>query len=251
MSIRALNEIPAPARADAVVDIYHGEPVPDPFRYMEDPADPETVRWSEARRAEADAYVRESPAHAALEAELARAFDYTRHSLPSRHGPFLFFWRHDGLRNQPVLLVEDTRGGEPVVALDPNTLSADGTIAVSVAAPSPDGRLLAYSVTESGSDWQEIRVRDLASGRDLPDTLLHCRFTRPAWSKDSRGFYYGRFPAPGEVPELERANHQRVYWHRVGTPQTADALVYARPDDPTLAFHPFVTDDGKYLCLHV
>lgn len=250
MSDRTRNRT-EPSRRDPVVETFHGEEVHDPWRWLEEPADPETVRFGAERSAETEAFVRSAPEFAEFGRELERAFDYTRHSLPVRRGAFRFFWRHDGLRNQPVLLFEDVRGGGPVVALDPNLFSADGTVAVTAAVASPDGRLLAYCVAEAGSDWQVIRVRDLASGADLPDILRHCRFTRPAWSRDGRGFFYGRFPAPGEVAEAERANHQRVFWHRIGTPQEADALVYARPDDPTLAFHPIVTEDGEHLCLHV
>ena len=135
--------------------------------------------------------------------------------------------------------------------IDPNTLSADGTVALADTAFTDDGKLMAYALAKSGSDWHEWRVREVATGKDLPDLVEWSKFSGAAWLKDGSGFYYGRFDAPKAGDELQALNqNQRIYFHKIGTPQTADTLVYERPDHPTWGFSPVVTDDGRYLLVY-
>jgi prolyl oligopeptidase len=159
--------------------------------------------------------------------------------------------RNNGLQNQSVLFVQPSLQAEPRVLLDPNTLSADGTVSVGPLAVSEDGKLLAYGVASGGSDWREFRVRDVDSGRDLPDVLKWSKFSGAAWTHDGKGFFYSRYPEPeGNALTSANKNH-RLYYHRVGTPQSEDVLVYERPDEPDWGFGAEVTEDGRYLVIEV
>ncbi len=171
--------------------------------------------------------------------------------MPSREGDYYIFARNDGLQNQSVIYKAKTLDAAPEVLIDPNTLSADGTVALADTAFTDDGRLMAYAIAKSGSDWHEWRVRDVATSTDLPDTVQWSKFSSAAWLKDGSGFYYGRFDAPKAGDELSGVNqNQRIYFHKIGTPQTADTLIYERPDHPTWGFSPVVTDDGRYLLVY-
>jgi prolyl oligopeptidase len=239
-----------PTRAVPVVDRYYGVDVPDPYRWLEEAESDEVAAWIEAQNRQTEAWLA-GPTRDALRDELTRTWNYPRWSTPWRDGGRLFFFKNDGLQNQAVLFVQDDPDAAPRVLLDPNALSDDGTIAVVNVATSHDGALLAYGLSRSGSDWQELRVRRVDDGEDLPETIQWVRFSAIAWRHDGAGFFYSRYPEPGSVP-LEDASHfNRVYWHAVGTPQAEDTLVYERPDDKELAFDPAVTDDGRYLVLHI
>ena len=145
-----------------------------------------------------------------------------------------------------------TLDADPKVLLDPNTLTKDGTVALAGLVPSHDGQKLAYGLAAAGSDWQEWKVRDVATGKDTDDHLRWIKFSTASWTKDGQGFYYGRFPEPKAGENLKGANyHQKLYYHRLGTPQTADTLVYERPDHKEWQFHGTVTDDGQYLIITV
>ena len=204
-----------PARRADVVDDYHGTKVADPYRWLETPDAPETVRWVEAENALTRSYL-DGPARDALKARLARLFDYPRISVPERRGERTFYFRNTGLQDQSVLFVRDGSGER--VLLDPNTLSSDGTVALTLAAATRDGRLLAYAVSRSGSDRQEIQVRDVDTGRDLPDRVLWAKFTGISWTPAHEGFYYTRFPEPGSVPPGDENYFGKVYYHRLGRP---------------------------------
>jgi prolyl oligopeptidase len=240
-----------PARRDDVVDDYHGTAVSDPYRWLEDPHSPDTQAFVAAQNELTRSFVDELPGHAAWTERLTRLWNYPRVTPPEvRHGRF-FFQRNDGLQNQPVLYRQDGPTAEPVVLLDPNGLSDDGAVALINESYTDDGRLLAYSLSVAGSDWQEIRVRDTDTAQDHADLIQWCKFTDAAWLPDNSGFFYARYPAPGEMPDAPPSTHQRVYFHRLGTAQATDALVYARPDAPDLGFAPQVTGDGRYLILTV
>jgi prolyl oligopeptidase len=239
-----------PARQADVVEDYHGTLVSDPYRWMEDPDDPEVLDWVAAQNRLTREYI-DGPTRERIEQRLTKLWNYPRYSLPYRKGERYFFWKNDGLQNQSVLYVQEGLEGEPRVLLDPNRLSPDGTIAVAGISISQDGSLLAYRLSESGSDWQTIHIREVNSGLDYPEVLQWCRFAGIAWKPDNSGFYYDRYPEPGVVPEAERKYHNRVFWHQLGTPQAEDRLVYERPDNKELGFAPIVTDDGQYLILHV
>jgi prolyl oligopeptidase len=240
-----------PARRAEVADDYHGTPVADPYRWLEDATSAETQAWVAEQNARTRAALDARGDLAAIRARLSAIWDYPKYGVPYRRGGRTFFSQNDGLQNQAVLYVQDGPDDAPRVLIDPNTLSADGTAALTSEAPSRDGSLMAYGISQSGSDWQQLRVRDVATGADLPDLIQWCKFSSPAWHPDGTGFFYSRYPDPSTVEPGQESYHNKVYWHRLGTPQAEDRLVYERPDAPGLAFQPRVTDDGRYLFLHV
>ena len=240
-----------PTRMDTTVDDFFGTLVADPYRWLEDAVAPEVRAWTAEQNARTDAYLERTDGRAALRARLTQLWDYPRYGTPRRYGDRYFFAKNDGLQAQAVLYWQEGADGSPTVLLDPNTLSADGTISLGSQAFSRDGRFVCYGLSQSGSDWQELRVREVETASDGPEVLRHCRFASIGWAPDNSGFYYNRYPAPGSVPPEDAANFMAVYWHRLGTEQAADALVYDRPDDKEVGFSPFVTDDGRYLLLYV
>lgn len=237
------------ARRDDTVDVYHGIAVTDPYRWLEDDADPDTRAWLAAQEALASASLQGLPERARLHQRLTELWDHARRGAPERRGDLLVFHHNDGLQAQPILY-RQRDGAEAEVLLDPNRLSDDGTTALVTTSVSRDGALLAYSLSEAGSDWQRVQVLRTCDGERFTDELRWCKFTGLAWDDTGDGFYYARYPAPGEVPDAPPSTHQRLYYHRVGTPQGDDVLVYARPDAPGLGFHPTVSDDGRYLFVH-
>jgi prolyl oligopeptidase len=240
---------PESPRGDQVDD-YHGVRVADPYRWLEDLDSDATRAWVAAENRVTSSYLAALPARPALEQRLTELWNYERFGVPARHGERYFFLRNDGLQNQGVHYWLERLGGQPKVLLDPNGLSADGTIAVSGASVSDDGRYLAYGLSSGGSDWQEWRVREVDTGRDLPDHLRWVKFSSASWSRDSQGFFYSRYDEPREGRQLEDANYyQKLYYHRLGTPQSEDRLVYERPDRKELGFVPVVTEDGRYLVI--
>ena len=238
-------------RKVAQTDDYFGTTVADPYRWLEDDNSAETAAWVAAQNKVTSAYLAGIPARERLRQRLTDLWNYERYGLPSREGATYVFSKNDGLQNQPVIYKARTLDAAPAVLLDPNTLSADGTVALGGDAFSDDGTLMAYAVAASGSDWHEWRVRDVATATDRADVIKWSKFSGAAWKKDGSGFYYARFDAPKPGDELSAVNkNQKVYFHKLGTPQDADLLVYQRPDKPDWGFNPEVTDDGKYLLLY-
>ena len=238
-------------RQDETADDFWGTRVPDPYRWLEDPESADTRAWVDAQNRVTNSHLEQMTDRPTLRRRMEQLWDFPRWTAPSRRGERLFFTKNDGLQNQPVLYRQDGLGAEPVVLLDPNTLTEDGTAALVGSSASDDGSLLAISIAESGSDWQMITILDTETGEQLPDRLSNVKFTSVAWLPDGSGFYYSRFPTKEEVPDASPSTHQRVYLHRVGTTQDEDELIYRRPDEPGLGFMPFITDDGAYLVLHV
>ena len=238
------------ARKSDVVDDYHGTRVPDPYRWLEDPDSPESRAWIEAQNRLTAAYLAEIPARAALRERLTKLWNYPKYGTPFRKARRYFFFKNDGLQNQSVLYKQASLTADPETLLDPNVLSEDGTVALSTLAVSEDGRLLAYGTSASGSDWEEFRVRDVAEGRDLSDHLKWIKFSGASWTNDGAGFFYSRYPEPGDKALTDVNRFQRLYYHRLGTEQTADVLVYERPDQPDWGMNAEVTDDGRYAVLH-
>jgi len=239
---------PAP-RGDHV-DVYHGVRVADPYRWMEDIDSPATRAWVMAEAKLSRSFLDAIPGRQAIRDALTRVWNYERWTAPERHGRYWFFSHNDGLQNQSVLYVATDPDAKPRVLIDPNTLSKDGTVALRQTAVSDDGRLFAYALSDAGSDWQTWHVRDVATGRDLPDVLEWSKAGGGSWRKDDSGFYYTRYqpPQPGET--LKAANqYEKLYFHRLGTPQSADVLVYTRRDDPDWFVGGQVTDDGRYLVI--
>ena len=188
------------------------------------------------------------PQRAGLLARLTQLWNYPRTSLPVEEAGQLFYRHNSGLQKQAPLYRRATPDALPQLLLDPNTLSADGSISLADWAPSPDGRYLAYALSQGGADWAEVRLRDIATGIDLPDVVRWYRFSGIAWTKDSKGFFYGRFPEPppGKALEAELLDHQ-IHYHRVGTAQDQDRLIYWRRDLPRYFVDAAVTEDGRYL----
>ncbi len=248
---RAPLAYPAARRGD-VADDYHGTLVADPYRWLEDPDAPETRAWIEAEVALFEDYMAQVPQRSELARRLEELWDYEKFGLPEREGGLSFHTYNDGLANQSVLYVVAAPGAEPRVLLDPNALSADGTVALGGTAFSEDGRWMAYGLSEAGSDWSTWRVRDVESGTDLPDTLRWIKFSGASWLLDGSGFFYSRYDEPKEGEALRGVNlDQKVYFHARGSDQAADRLVYSRPDQPEWSFGARVTEDGKYLLLQV
>ncbi len=242
---------PKAERVD-VVDDYHGVKVADPYRWLEDLDGDKTAAWVEAQNKVTFGYLDQIAERDAIRERLTALWNYERWGLPSRHGKHYVVSRNNGLQNQSVLYTLERLDAEPTLLLDPNTLSKDGTVALAGVRFSHDGTLMAYGTSASGSDWQTWRVRDVASGKDREDQLDWIKWSGVSWTKDGRGFYYAGYDAPKSGDELEGVNYdQKVYYHRLGTPQAKDVLVYARKDHKEWGFSPRVTEDGKFLIITV
>jgi len=234
------------------VDVYHGISISDPYRSLEDVDAPATTAWVAAENRLTDAFLSAIPERTAIRNRLTRLWNYERYSAPFKENNHYFYFQNTGLQNQSVLFVQDGRDERPRVLLDPNVLSSDGTVALSQTAASDDAHYLAYALSTSGSDWQEIHVRDVTTGRDLPDTLKWVKFSNIAWTHDNRGFFYSRYDEPTSGNKMTNANkNHKLYYHRVGQPQSRDELVYDRPDQPDWLFNGTVSDDGQFLIINV
>jgi prolyl oligopeptidase len=232
------------------VDTYFGTAVPDPYRWLEDDNAPETARWVEAQNAVTYAYLDKIPFRAPLRARLEKLYDYARYTAPRRKGNRFFFSKNDGLQNQSVLYVQESLDGKPEVLLDPNTWSDDGTVRLGTFALSRDGRHAVYGISRSGSDWQEFKVLEIETKKPLADTLQWVKVSGAAWQGD--GFYYSRYPAPAKGQERSSRNeNHRVYYHRLGTPQGDDQLIYEDPANPQ-RFHTLsTTEDERFAILSI
>ncbi len=233
-------------------DTLHGVAVPDPYRWLEDDNAPDTKAWVEAQNKVTFAYLDQIPERARLKERLTKLWNFERYGVPHREGGRYVFSKNDGLQSQGVLYTMRALDETPRVLLDPNTLSPDGTVSLGPTAISDDGRLLAYGLSVAGSDWQEFKVRDIESGRDLPDHIRWAKSSGASWTKDAKGFFYSRYDEPAGTNQFKGVNYfHKVYHHKLGTPQVEDTLVYHRPDQKEWGFGAGVTDDGRYLALHV
>jgi prolyl oligopeptidase len=237
-------QYPAARKAD-VIDTYHGVRVEDPYRWLENPDDPETIAWVEAQNALTRSML-DSPERDALVKRLGSLYDFPRTSVPFKRADRYFYTHNTGLQKQPVLYVQDGPEGEPRVLLDPNELDAEGTVALTAAAVDDAGALVAYALSKSGSDIQEVAIRDVATGRDLPDRIQWVKFASLAWAHDSSGFYYTRFPRPGSVPRGDENYFNKVYYHRLGDGQEKDTLIIEAPDQRETVFGVEVSDDDRW-----
>lgn len=244
-------QYPTTRKSDQIDD-YHGTLVPDPFRWLEDVDSPETLEWVQQQNKLTFGYLEKIPARERLRQRLTTLWDYPKAFAPTKRGGIYFQFRNTGLQNQNVLYLLDGLESEPRLLLDPNTLSDDGTVALNTWEVSEDGAWLAYALSSSGSDWQKWRIRNVETGEDLPETLEWSKFSGAAWRKDGSGFYYCQYPAPkaGEA-YLEANYNQQLYFHKLGTEQTQDLLVYERPDHKDWGFGAIVTEDDRFLILNV
>jgi prolyl oligopeptidase len=239
-----------PTKRGDVVDDHFGTKVPDPYRWLEDVDAADTRAWVEAQNQVSFAYLAAIPQRDAIRRRLTALWDYARYGAPFKKKGRYFFFKNDGLQNQAVLYTQSALTAPPTVLLDPNTLSADGTVALSTLELSDDGRYLAYATAVSGSDWNEVHVREVATGKDLPDRVQWVKFSGISWTHDNAGFFYSRYPTPAGGNPMLSANHDhKLYYHTVGTDQAQDRLVYERPDHPDWGIGASVTEDGRYVVL--
>jgi len=231
------------------VDDYNGVKIADPYRWLEDTDSPQTKAWVESENAVAFAYLNTIPERAAIRNRLTQLWNYARYGAPTKSGGRYFQFQNTGLQNQSVLYVRDGNSAWRVL-LDPNGLSSDGTVALSSTEASPDGHMLAYATSASGSDWQEIHVRNVDNGRDIADVLKWVKFSGISWTRDNKGFFYERYDEPQSGNTLTNVNkNQKVYYHRINKPQSSDELIYDRKDQPDWLFDAQVSDDGTFLVI--
>jgi prolyl oligopeptidase len=233
-----------------VVDDYNGTRVDDPYRWMENLDSPEVAAWVKAQNAVTEPFLASLPHRKPLNDRLTALWNYPRVGLPSLEGGRMFYARNAGLQRQSPIYMRANVDTPATIVIDPNLISEEGTLALMQFTPSPDAKLIAYGISEGGADWQTIRVRDVTSGKDLDDEVRWMRFSDISWTRDAKGFYYSRYPEPpkGKVLEAALSGHT-LYYHRVGTPQSADVLAYERKDLPGWIINGKVTEDGRYLLI--
>ena len=240
------------ARKGNVVEDHFGVKVADPYRWLEDPDSDETRAWIEAENKITFDWLGEIRERNRIKKRLTKLWNYEKYGTPSKRGGRYFFRKNDGLQNQSVLYTCRSLDDTPRVLIDPNKLSEDGTVALGATAVSEDGKYLAYAVNRAGSDWQEWFVRDIDTGKNIADNIKWAKFTGASWTKDGTGFFYSRYDEPKQGEELKSVNYyQKLYYHRLGTDQSQDELVYERPDHKEWGFSGDVTDDGRYLIISV
>ncbi len=240
------------ARKSDQTDHYFGTAVADPYRWLEDTDSPETKQWIAAENALTFDYLNSIPQRASIKERLTRVWNYPKYSVPVKRGKEYFFTENSGLQNQAMLYVQKGLTGTKRVVVDPNALSADGTVALGPWNATENGKYLAYAVAAAGSDWEEIRVRDIEKGNDLGDTLKWVKFSDIAWTKDHKGFFYSRYAEPkGHNALLAKNEGQKLYYHRLGDAQAKDQLVLERPDHPQWTVTATVSDDGEYAIIYI
>ena len=257
LSVDAGQTTYPPARLAEQLDTYFGVKVRDPYRWMEELDSTEVKAWVDAENALTQSFLMERPEGAAvrngIHARLLELTDYERFSAPRREAGRYFYQRNAGLQNQAVLYSQQSEAAEACVLLDPNTLSPDGTVSLSSFSVSDDGERMAYALAEAGSDVQRVRVREVATGGDLPDVVDFVKFSGMSWTKDGSGFFYSSFGVPTEAERAESlkraAVFHKVYFHRLGTPQSADPVIFERPDDGEVLCSAEVSEDGRWLFL--
>ena len=253
-SASAASPYPPAARGDHV-DTYHGTKVADPYRWLEDLDSPATAAWVAAENKLTFGFLESLPQRERFRARLTQLWNYERIGLPVKEGGRYFYSRNSGLQNQAVFYVRESLAAEPRVLIDPNTLAADGTVALTAARPSPDGKWVAYGTAAAGSDWNEFRVRSVDTGRDTEDVIKWVKFSGVSWTRDNAGFFYSRYPAPstdaGTGKTFSGLSHQRLYYHKLGTPQSADRLIHEIAEEPKWFVGGGLTEDGRYLIITI
>ena len=242
-------QYPPTQKGDTVED-YFGTKVPDPYRWMDDLDSAEVAAWVAAQNKITFDYLAHVPMREPLKKRITELWDYPKTSIPVMEAGRFFYRRNSGLQKQSPLYVRASLTAPATLLLDPNTWSPDGSLSLSAFAPAPTGDLLAYTISEGGADWQTVHVRDIAAGKDLADEVKWMRFSGLSWTKDGKGFFYSRYPEPPQGKALQAAlSGQTLYYHRAGTPQSQDVLIYERKDLPTWFIGGQVTEDGRYLLI--
>ena len=236
-----------------VVETQFGVAVADPYRWLENDVrnDKDVEAWVAAENQVTDAFLTKLPLREAFKQRMTALYDYERYGLPVKRGTTYFYTHNTGLQNQSVLFVRDGLNGQARQLIDPNGWSKDGATALAEWTPSEDGKLLAYAIQDGGTDWRTVKVMDVATGKIRSDEIKWMKYGgNVAWAKDGSGFYYSRYPAPAAKAAFQNAtlNH-RIYFHKLGTAQAADRLVYSTPANPKLNHYARVTDDGRWLTI--
>lgn len=248
-----VGEYPLTKRMEQI-DEYHGQKVVDPYRWLEQDVreSPDVAAWVEAENRVTFGYLEQIPCRERIKQRLTELWNYEKFGTPFKEGDRYFFSKNDGLQNQFAYYTMKSLSDEPTLLLDPNTWSADGTVALAGMSVSDDARYVAYGMAEAGSDWQTWRIMEIDTGRVLPEELKWIKFSSAAWLKDTSGFYYSRFDEPQAGDEFQSLNlNQKVFFHRIGTPQSEDRLIYSRPDHPEWGFGATVSEDNRYLIITV
>ena len=239
-------------RSDSIVETQFGEDVADPYRWLENDvrADPEVRTWVDQQNKLTASYLETLPGRDIFAGRLKELFNFQRMGTPRKAGVSYFFTRNDGLQNQSVLMVQHGADGAAKLLLDPNSWAKDGATALAEWQPSPNGRFLAYAVQDGGTDWRTLRVIDAETGAVLEDDIKWVKFSNIAWTKDNGGFFYSRFAEPQKGAAFQSLNtNQQVWYHKIGTKQAEDRLIYQTPDRPLLGHSAEVTDDGRYILI--
>ena len=242
---------PPPTPKSDQIDDYHGTLVADPYRWLEDAGDPEVQAWTKAHNLRTRDYLDQLPALEKIKSRLMKLWNFKKYEGIHKAGDKYFIEVNNGLQNQPVLYQQtslDTPHSS--ILIDPNTLSDDGTLAIFQQSYSKDGSLLAYSLSGSGSDWQEIHILNTETGKKFDEVLEWCKFPSISWTPDNRGFYYNRVTEPDDKWGDDTDLLSQVWWHTLGTSQSHDRLIYQNPEDTSLRYWPFLTDDKRFLVFH-
>ncbi|MFW5820086.1 MAG: S9 family peptidase, partial [Bacteroidota bacterium] len=241
-------EYPETLKTD-VVDNYHGIEVPDPYRWLEDDMSEETARWVKAQNEVTFDYIEKIPFRDKIRNRLETLWNYERMGVPNEEGGYYFYSYNNGLQDQDVIYITKDVNEKGEVFLDPNKFSEDGTIALTNFSVSNDGKYVGYGISRGGSDWNEFFVKEIESGKQLDDHLKWIKFSSMAWYKD--GFFYGRYDEP-EGSQLSQVNeNKKLFYHKIGTSQEEDVLIYEDPENPVWSFNGEVTSDEKYLLINV
>ena len=251
--IQGANRFQYPSSPRGVhVDQYHGTSVADPYRWLEDADSDSAKTWISAQNELTFGYLKRVPQRERIQKRLTELWNYERYGVPTKYGGRYFYSKNNGLQNQSVIYTLTQLEGEPKVLLDPNQFSSDGTVAFSGIQVSPQGTHIAYGVSVSGSDWQEWKVKEVATGKDLEDYTRWVKFSGVSWAHDGSGFYYSRYDEPKSESKLTKANYyHKLYFHKLGEAQSKDMLIYERSDKKEWMFDGDVTDDGKYLVITI
>src|SRR5579871_5656004 len=240
------------ARRSDHVDTYFGDKVTDPYRWLEDVDSPETRKWVEEENKLTFSYLDSIPQRETIRKGLTDLYNYERYAAPLEVRGRVFYAHNTGLQNQNVYFSQEGLNGTPKVLIDPNTMSTDGTVAVDGFVPNREGTQVAYAVAQAGSDWSVWHIRDVATGKDLPDTLRWTKASSIGWMPGGKSFYYTHFPEPDPKASLTQANQNgKIYLHQLGDDQSKDKLIYERPDHPFWWLGADVTEDGRYLIIYI
>lgn len=239
-------------KKENIVDNFHGTLVEDPYRWLEDPEATNTKEWVHAQNSRTEKYLSSYPNRNLIKKRLTELTNYPKYTVPTKEGDFYYYHKNDGLQNQSLLYrSKDLNGGNEEIVIDPHYFSKNGTAAITNLSFNKEGTKLAYGISYNGSDWQEIRIKNLLTDEDYPEILEWCKFTQISWTKDDEGFYYNRYPSQDSFSFKDSSYYNKLYWHTLETSQEEDMIIYEDNEQKELSFSPSISDDNKYLLLHV